>query len=165
MYYFFIYFWLALLALFLVLLARQGIQNGCPNRSGEHENGVLAGVIAESHKKEWFLSLFGWFVYLFSIVFLTVLGCWFRCYLKHSSKAVISNPHRKTHGSASKTTLSQNWQHAKKTKKTIKKRFKNMSGKKTWKSHLAGSLFLYFWAPKTEEMRLRTSKKQVLKGT
>ena len=64
MYHLFILFWLAFLALFLLLLARQGIQKGCPNRSGEHENGVLAGVIAESHKKERFLSLFGWFFYL-----------------------------------------------------------------------------------------------------
>ena len=38
------------------------------------------------------------------------VGCVFRGYLKHCSKAAISNPDRKTHGSASKTTFSQNWQ-------------------------------------------------------
>ena len=77
MYHFFILFLLAFLALFLVLLARQGIQNGCPNWSGEHENSVLAGVIAESHKKERFLTLFGWFFYLLSIDFFVFLDVGF----------------------------------------------------------------------------------------
>ena len=69
MYHFFIYFWLAFLALFLVVLARQGIQNRCPNCSGKHENDVLAAVIAEGHEKVRFLLLFGMFLAVFFIHF------------------------------------------------------------------------------------------------
>ena len=77
MYHFFIDFWLAFLAPFLVSLARQGLQNECPNCSGKHENGVLPAVIAESHKKDGFLLLFENCFYTCSIDFLKVLDVGF----------------------------------------------------------------------------------------
>ena len=163
MYNFFILFWLAFLALFLVLLARQGIQNGCPNWSGEHENSVLAGVIAESHKKEWFLSLFGCFFGLCSIDVLVVFDVGFEAIRSILAKRWYQNNTGKPMVLHQKQRCRKIDNTKKKTKKTIKKRFKNMSWKKTWKSHLSGSLFPWFWTPKTREMRPRTSKKQAWK--
>ena len=142
MYHFFIYFWLAFLALFLVLLARQGIQNRCPNCSGKPKNDVLAAVIAEGHEKVRFLSLVGMIFRLIFYTFLVLCCMMLLRKQKHFRKAAISKPHRTTNGSASKILFSQNSLLAKKTKKYIKKRFKNMSGNKARKLYLLGSIFL-----------------------
>ena len=94
-----------------------------------------------------------------SYIFLCCVGCRFRGYLKHFSKAAISKPDRKTQGSASKTTFSQNWQRWKKTKNTIKKRIKNRHGNKTPKRHYAGPIFPLFWIQKSWKMKSRALQK------
>ena len=77
MYHFLTCFLFASLSLILVPLACKGIQNGCPNGSGNHENGVLPAVPAESQEKGRFLTLFCLFLEHFFIDFCDVLDVCF----------------------------------------------------------------------------------------
>ena len=67
----------ASLSLILVPLACKGIQNGCPNGSGNHENGGLPAVPAESQEKYRFWTLFWLFLEHFFIGFCDVLDVCF----------------------------------------------------------------------------------------
>ena len=77
MYHFLIRFWVAFLSLILVPLACKGIQNGCPNGSGNHENGVLPAGPAESQEKSRFLTLVWLFLEHFFIDVCDVLDVCF----------------------------------------------------------------------------------------
>ena len=72
------------------------------------------------------------FLYDFVSIFHIFLCCVFYSFWWHwqrSRKAAISNPDRKTHGSASKITFSQMWSRQKKSHKMVKKTYK----KRSWK--------------------------------
>ena len=77
MYHFLKCFLFASLSLILVPLACKGIRNGCPNDSGNHENGVLPAGPAESQEKSRFLTLFWLFLEHFFIDFCDVLDVCF----------------------------------------------------------------------------------------
>ena len=104
MYHFLTCFLVASFSRFLVSLACEGIQNGCPNRSGNHENGVLPAVPAERQERDTFLILFCMFFHLFSIDFCDVLDVGFediqsipakRPYQNHTGKHRVL--HQKQH--------------------------------------------------------------------
>ena len=105
------------------------------------------------------------FLYDFVSIFHIFLCCVFYSFWWHwqrSRKAAISNPDRKTHGSASKITFSQMWSRQKKSHKMVKKHIKNGLGNKTQKNVHLGSIFLPFWTQKPSKMRSRGHPKTCL---